>query len=125
MVAPVIKYPGSKTNIAPWIISHFPPHRVYVEPYYVSANGDCQSRQILVSPERVYSIAPERYLAKDLGERRVCSWGPNDWPDTTTLLKRIERVTVLDRTARNSQRTHEVREALRMLAEMFRGASDD
>lgn len=87
--------------------------------YYAIDHND---RHVLVSPERVYSIAPEKYLAKDLGERRVCSWKPKDWPDPITLLKEIERVAVLDRTARNSQRTHEVREARRMLAEMFREA---
>jgi len=29
----VIRYHGGKWRLAPWIISHFPPHRVYVEPY--------------------------------------------------------------------------------------------
>lgn len=29
----VLKWHGGKWRIAPWIISHLPPHRVYVEPY--------------------------------------------------------------------------------------------
>lgn len=30
---PVLRWHGGKWLLAPWIISHFPPHRVYVEPY--------------------------------------------------------------------------------------------
>lgn len=33
MSAPLLKYPGAKNRIAPWIISHFPAHTHYVEPY--------------------------------------------------------------------------------------------
>jgi DNA adenine methylase len=35
-VKPVLRYPGSKWNIADWIISHFPPHIHYLEPYFGS-----------------------------------------------------------------------------------------
>lgn len=30
---PVLRYHGGKWKLAPWIISFFPPHRVYVEPF--------------------------------------------------------------------------------------------
>lgn len=31
--SPVIRYHGGKFRLAPWIIQHFPPHSVYVEPF--------------------------------------------------------------------------------------------
>lgn len=30
---PVLRYHGGKWKLAPWIISHMPPHRIYVEPF--------------------------------------------------------------------------------------------
>jgi len=31
--SPVIRYHGGKFRLAPWVISHFPPHTCYVEPF--------------------------------------------------------------------------------------------
>ncbi len=33
MKRPIVRYHGGKWRIAPWIISHFLPHRIYVEPF--------------------------------------------------------------------------------------------
>ncbi len=30
---PALRYHGGKFRLAPWVISHFPPHRCYVEPF--------------------------------------------------------------------------------------------
>lgn len=32
-IRPILRYHGGKWRIAPWVIAHFPPHRIYVEPF--------------------------------------------------------------------------------------------
>lgn len=36
MQTSILKYPGGKWRIADWIISHLPPHKVYLEPFFGS-----------------------------------------------------------------------------------------
>ena len=32
----VLKYPGAKWGVASWVISFFPPHHSYLEPFFGS-----------------------------------------------------------------------------------------
>lgn len=33
VIRPVLRYPGAKTRLAPWIVDRLPPHSLYIEPF--------------------------------------------------------------------------------------------
>lgn len=82
---PVMRYHGGKWRLAPWIIRHFPPHRVYVEPFGGAAS-------VLMRKPRAYA---EVY--NDLDGEVVNVFAVLRDPDMAAQLERSLRLTPYSR----------------------------
>jgi len=66
---PLIRYHGSKYRLAPWIISFFPPHRVYVELF--GGGGSVLLRKVRVHEEIYNDI--ECHIERKPKNNRHCT----------------------------------------------------
>lgn len=82
---PTMRYHGGKWRLAPWIISHFPPHRIYVEPFGGAAS-------VLMRKPRSHA---EVY--NDLDEEVVNVFRVLRDPDTAEALRRACELTPFSR----------------------------
>lgn len=60
LTRPALRYHGSKSKLASWIISHFPPHRAYLEPFGGGANVLLQKPRV---PVETYNDLEERVVS--------------------------------------------------------------
>lgn len=85
MIRPVLRYHGGKHKIAEWVISHFPPHKCYVEPFAGAAS-------VLMRKPRV---AAE--VLNDLDDRIVNVFRVLREPSTAIALRRQLELTPFSR----------------------------
>lgn len=58
-MASLLKYPGGKWRIADWIISYFPEHKVYCEPFFDSENRTMKEMASAALVSFIKNIFPE------------------------------------------------------------------
>lgn len=111
---PVLRWHGGKFRLAPWIIEHFPAHRVYVEPYGGAAS-------VLLRKPRSYS---EVY--NDLDGDAVNLFRVLRDPEQAARLRELLRLTPFARTefmAAYEPSDEPVERARRLVARSFMGHS--
>lgn len=77
----VLRYHGGKFKLAPWIVSHFPAHRVYCEPF-------CGAASVLMAKPRAYVE-----IINDLDRRVVGLFQVLRDPQEAAELARLLRLT--------------------------------
>jgi DNA adenine methylase len=83
---PALRWHGGKWRLAPWIISHFPPHRTYVEPFGGAAS-------VLLRKPRAYAE-----IYNDLDDEVVGLFRVLRDPDQAVELRRRLELTPFART---------------------------
>lgn len=58
-MASLLKYPGGKWQTADWIISYFPEHKVYCEPFFGSENRTMKEMASAALVSFIKNISPE------------------------------------------------------------------
>lgn len=109
---PVLRYHGGKWRLAPWIISHFPDHRLYVEPFGGAAS-------VLLRKPRSYS---EVY--NDLNRDVVTVFRVLRDPEKRKRLENAVRLTPFSRAEyelAKVQADDDVERARRMIVSSFQG----
>lgn len=116
MKRPALRYFGGKYKLAQWIISHFPKHRIYVEPFGGAAS-------VLLQKPRVYA---EVY--NDLDSQIVNFFRVLQNPQMATRLEAILRNTPYARNEFELSREYTddmVENARRMIIRSFMGFGSD
>ncbi len=113
---PVLRWHGGKWKLAPWIIAHFPPHRVYVEPFGGAAS-------LLIRKPRSYAE-----IYNDLDDEVVALFRVLRDPAQADRLSDLLRLTPFARSeffAAYEAATDPIERARRLLVRSFMGFGSD
>jgi len=123
---PVLRYHGGKWRVAPWIISHFPAHRVYAEPSCEWREGpdfecnEAKCREWLVADAAL--AAAQEDSAEELSPEEQSTWAyiqklVDDNPEAFTEHRQRAIAEVL---AHGLQACRDLHEARKVSAEALR-----
>ena len=117
MSRPVLRFFGGKFLLAPWIIDHFPPHRIYVEPFGGAAS-------VLMRKQRAYAE-----IYNDLDSDVVNLFRVLRDPNTALELERQLRLTPFAREEFNASYdknpANEIDAARNLIIRSFMGFGSD